>query len=257
MATYTLAAAVVSGFRVRLTVAVTSPTVGATMTLYRASGGAEELVAGTAAMAATSVVIDDALVPLGRPASYRLAASDAGTATSGTVSVPAESDVLSDPASGMWVECQVADYGEHEVDNLGDSARIMGSPEVVTFHDVESMPAFPLVVHTYDRAQDAAMRAMCASGGPLLLRWASDDGEPDWVLQPLQGRRRYRYASSDPIVRHSWPLMQATARDLDTPAKGDTYADLKDYLTAGATYATMKATWSTYLALKQTDLRAG
>lgn len=259
MATYTLAAAVVSGFRVRLTVAVTSPTVGATMALYRASGATEELVAGASALPATSVVVNDALVPLGRPVSYRLEATDAGTATSTEVTVVSSVDVLSDPTTGVWVECQVYDYGEAEFGNAASGVRVISSDEVVTSHDVESLPTFPLVVHTYSLAQDAAMSTLCAPGGALLLRWAGDYGEPDWVLQPMSGRRRYRYASTHPQVRHSWPLMQAKARDLAALARGDNYDDLRTYLAPGTTGADLRTAFpgGTWHTVRLTDLKAG
>lgn len=76
MATYAIAAQLVSGFKARIKVTVTSPTPGALMTIERVWGDRTAPVAGAIDVPAVSMVVDDAELPLGREVVYRLRGTD-------------------------------------------------------------------------------------------------------------------------------------------------------------------------------------
>lgn len=256
MATYAVAASVVTGYKARVAVTVTTPGSGVTMTLYRVVGSVESPVAGAVDVPAVTTVVDDAELTLHSSPTYRMRASDGGTAVSGAVVASAPTAVLSEPQGGAWALVEVADWGERETDSRAERLLIELSSTVVVSHDVEVDPWQTLVVHTDTLAADAQVQSMSASGRPLLLRWPADTGEGDAWLHSVGGRRRYRYNPDDPTVRHSWPSMQLVPADLSRRAQGDTYADLKRYFAGTETYAVMKAEWPTYAALKAADLKA-
>lgn len=256
MATYSITAAVMSGYRVRLTTTVTSATPSATMTITRQTGATSVPVPGAVDIPAVSSVVED-LAPLGRPVTYRVTASDGGTAVSAAVTVAALRPVVSDPHGLTVVEVEVIEYGDLEYDNGGQRVTTEGDREVVTFWRPESDPTLSLTVVVLTLADDARLAGMASSGGPMLLRWPNDNGESDLLVQPISGRRRLRYSPHSETVRHAWPLVQVVRPDLSKAATGDTYGDLAAYLGTGATYGVYRSTFPTYGAQMATDLKAG
>ena len=205
MAAVAVTTAQVTGLGVRVTVTVTSPAAGSTMTLYRVEGSREVPVLGAIDVPAASTVFDDVEVGLNVATTWRAVLSTGEVGTSAPRTVSNALCVLSDPYSGRWVEVAILDLGERESAQRGKALDIEETAEVVYVYDVESAERHPIALLTFTDEDQRALLDLAASGAPLLLRSACPVHTVGWFARD-GGSRPRRSRSSSIHSRTSAPV---------------------------------------------------
>ena len=258
MATVAVTTAQVTGLGVRVTVTVTSPVAGSTMTLYRVEGSREVPVLGAIDVPAASTVFDDVEVGLNTPATWRAVLSTGEVGTSAPRTVSNALCVLSEPYSGRWVEVAILDLGERESAQRGKALDIEETAEVVYVYDVESAERHPISLLTFTDEDQRALLDLAASGAPLLLRSACPVHAVGWFARDGGSRRTSRlnkYRASDPRMVHTFSsTVRVPIPAPDVRPAGDTLGDL--HAVVPTTLGAISTTWATLGAIAAADLRS-
>lgn len=240
-----------SGYRVRLIITVTSLP-GATMTITRDGTP----VLGATLIPAESVTINDAEAPLNTPLTYTVEAGGY-TVTLTIAGITSDVDVLSQPHRGLYAEIHAESQGEIVYPMPSVLVGLANRRDHVPFWEVERLGRYTLAFRTETRAQQAQVDAVCLSGEPVLLRLRCSDFGDEW-LDRDGDRRSSRPSNGRTRIQHLLPVARRLGPpNPGVPAYGDTYADLRAYLGAGATGATLRAAFTNWGQVRATDLQAG
>lgn len=255
----TLTAAQVTGWQARLSLTVTSPTVGATIGLYRDDlSGVLVPVLGASALPPGSTVVDD--VPaLNRPTWWRAIASTGETAITATpVTVTSTLPILSDPRGGRAVQVTIAEWNELAIESSSTSVVVdvedPADDAVVWLIGSDGARTATITLRTDDGPTLAEARSILKAGRALLLRGSQPGIEDPWLI--VTGRRERRVTNTVTDWRR-YLVMEAglpiSAPDPTVPVLGDTLQDLAD---AYATLAAINTTYATLGDIAQADLKA-
>ena len=257
--TLALSAAQVTGWRARVSLTVTTPTVGATITLYRDDlSGVLVPVLGASGLAPASTVVDD--VPaLNRPTWWRAIASTGETAiTAAPLTVTSTLPVLSDPRGGRAVQVTIAEWNELEIESSSTSVLVdvedPADDAVVWLIGSDGARRASITLRTDDGPTLTEARAILKAGRALLLRGSQPGIEDPWLV--VTGRRERRVTNTVTDWRRYLVLsagLPISAPDPTVPVLGDTLQDLSD---AYATLGAINTAYATLGAIAQADLKA-
>lgn len=251
----TIAATEVSGWRARLTIVVTDPVGGSTLTVERVTGTTVTPVMGGTAIAAQSVTLDDALAPLHVSHVWRATLSTGQTATSAPLvfAPPWAVSVLSDPYSATWVEVVLNDWQERRTASRSTEIRIEGDPQPVTVEETDEVERSPLRIETATVADIAELATLTDQGSPFFLRPDLPEVAPAW-LRSTDGRRTTRPMPWTGVSYHEYGTLHIR-QPSDIAAVGNTQADLAAVF---ATQGDLEAhpTIDTQADLETVDLKA-
>jgi len=255
-----LSAAAVTGYRVRLSLTVTTPIPGSTITLYRDDlSGSLVPVLGASALDPASTVVDDTPA-LNRPTWWRAIASTGETAiTAAPVTVTSSLPVLADPRGGTSVELTVAEWDETTIDGSSTSVLIdvedPGDDAVVWLVGPDGARTAQVTLRTDSAAALTDARTILGSGRALLLRGSQPGLEDPWFI--VTSRRERRVTKNVADWRRYLVLsagLLTSAPDPTVPVLGDTLGDLAAAVPTNL--GAIASTWTTLGAIAAADLKA-
>jgi hypothetical protein len=253
-----ITAAPVTGYHARLSLTVTTPTDGSTITLYRDDlSGVLVPVLGASGLLPVSTVVDD--VPsLNRPTWWRAVASTGESAiTAAPVTVESSLPVLADPRGGLAVQVTVSEWSEIQIDGSATSIQVdvENQADDSTVWILGGDGARTATVTLRCDADLAMARAILSSGRAMLLRGSQPGIEDPWLVG--RGRRERRVTANAADWRRYLVLdvgIPSAAPDPTVPVLGDTLADLA--AAVSTTLLDISTTWATLGEIAAADLKA-
>ena len=223
MTTATIAASATASGTALLTIDVTSPGVGETMTLRRRAGSQLLPVMGAAGIPAADRVLVDPEVPLNVATSWQLTFSGGLVIESDPLTIVAELGTLADPVRGIVADVAVIDRDQLSRTNRATLLQVERDPTLHVVWDVPVGQTMPLSLLTLTvEARDAVSRAL-ETGDPLLLRcvcglhadvWIqpTDDKTTAELLTPRAAAVSRRWLLGEVIVYTTNPRIGVVAR---------------------------------------------
>lgn len=230
----------------RVVVTVTGLTAGTPFTLSRVvdevaaplRGYAPATPAGTVAVAA------DSELPFDRLATYRVEQAAASAESAPPVYIAADAPWLSDPITGRAARVTVVDWPELTRPSRSSIIAVAGRAAPVVVSRVRGTPSGDRITLRTGTADElAAVRAVLATGAPLLLRVPAAAVEGAWIAVGDVVERRVGDTGDD---WRRWIALEDVTIvdpvDETIPAAGDTLDDLT--AAVPGTLADIAAQWS-------------
>ena len=257
MTALSIAATATSLLTVKLSITVTDPEDGETMTVTRRTGAASPVAGmGSSDIPAATTIITDPEAPLNRASRWTVTTSSGATIESDPITLEAELAALSDPILGILGMCAVVDRDTLSRTQRATMLTVEGDPTPWVVWDVPVGRTMPVQLLTLTSDAEAALNQILSTGDPIFLRCVCGYHTDRWIQPIGDGTTSSRVVAKGSDPSRLWDLGDCVVYAKNPlaaqKAKGSTLGDVYDFVST-KTLGAIADTWDTLGAIAEAD----